>query len=173
MIMILAALALAAAPAPAPARAAPAKAPVKAAAAAPAAPMSTASTPAERAFFAKTAKTPGVIALPGLAYEVMKSGPTDGRTPGRGDQLSARYKGMLMDGTVFDETTGDATIDFQLGQVIPGWQVAMKLMRPGDKWRIYIPAYLAYGPAAKPKIPADSPLVFEVELVSLTPPEPR
>ncbi len=138
------------------------------AAASPAA-VSTASTPAERAFMAKTAKAPGVIALPGLAYEVLTSGPATGAHPGPGDQLSAKYKGMLMDGTVFDQTEGDATIDFALRQVIPGWQVAMKMMRPGDKWRIYIPAYLAYGPNAKPKIPADSPLVFEVELVSVTP----
>lgn len=152
MIFLLAALALAA----------PAKA-------APAAPMSTASTPAERTFLAKTARAPGVIALPGLSYEVLKAGPADGPHPGPGDQLSAKYKGMLADGAVFDQTEGDATIDFALRQVIPGWQVAMKLMRPGDKWRIYIPAYMAYGPAAKPKIPADSPLVFEVELISVTP----
>lgn len=160
MLALMAALALAAAPAPA-----------KAAAAA--TPVSTASTPAERAFFAKTARTAGVVALPGLHYEVLTAGPAGGRSPGPSDQLSAHYKGMLMDGTVFDQTEGDATIDFALRQVIPGWQVALKLMRPGDKWRIYIPAYMAYGPSAKPKIPADSPLVFEVELVSVTPPEPR
>ena len=156
MIALLAAMALAAAPAKAPPAAA--------------APVSTASTAAEKAFFAKAAKTAGVVSLPGLQYEVLTAGPADGRHPTGGDQLSARYKGMLMDGTVFDQSEGDATIDFQLRQVIPGWQVAMKLMRPGDKWRIYVPAYMAYGPAAKPKIPADSPLIFEVELVSVTPP---
>lgn len=154
MIALFAALAMAAAP-------------VKTAA--PSAMISTASTPAEHAFFAKTAKTPGITALPGLEYEVIASGPADGAHPKGGDQLSAHYKGMLMDGSVFDQSEGDATIDFQLRQVIPGWQVALKLMRPGDKWRIYIPAYLAYGASTKPKIPADSPLIFEVELVSVTP----
>jgi peptidylprolyl isomerase/FKBP-type peptidyl-prolyl cis-trans isomerase FklB len=134
------------------------------AAKAPAAPA--ASTAAERAYFAKNAKATGVIALPGLQYQILESGPADGESPSGSDEITARYTGTLMDGTVFD-SSGDRTISFTLRQVIPGWQVAMKLMRPGDKWKLFIPAYLAYGPAAKPKIPADSPLIFEVELVSV------
>ena len=142
-------------------------------AAAPASGPGAASTPAERAYFAKNAKAAGVLALPGLEVQVLASGPVDGAHPKSGEEITVRYKGSLMDGTVFDQTAGDATTSFILRQVIPGWQVALKLMRPGDKWRIFIPAYMAYGSSAKPEIPADSPLIFDVELVSIAAPGPR
>ena len=155
MIVVLAALALAAAPR----------------AAAPVTGPAAASTAVERAFMAKNAKTPGVVTLPGIQVQVISSGPADGAHPKSSDHITARYRGTLIDGAAFDEAPGGGmnTIDFQLRQVIPGWQAAMKLMRPGDHWKLFIPAYLAYGPAAKPEIPADSTLVFDVELVSLTP----
>ena len=141
--------------------------------AAPASSAAAASTAAERAYFAKNAKAAGVSALPGLQVQVMAAGPVDGAHPKSGEEITVRYKGSLMDGTVFDQTAGDSTTSFILRQVIPGWQVALKLMRPGDKWRIFIPAYMAYGPSAKPEIPADSPLIFEVELVSIAAPTPK
>lgn len=156
MIAALAALLLAVAPAVAPANG-------------PAA----ASTAAERAYFAKNAKAAGVTPLPGLQVQVLSSGPADGAHPKSGEEITVRYKGSLMSGEVFDQTAGDSTTSFILRQVIPGWQVALKLMRPGDKWRIFIPAYMAYGPAVKPEIPADSPLIFEVELVSIAAPAPK
>ena len=146
--------------------------PIKAAAT-PAAPAI--STAAERAFLAKTAKSPGVTTLPGLAYAVVTSGPADGAHPRGPDEITVRYKGSLSDGSEFDSSAEgpDGTATFPLNRLIPGWQAALKLMRPGDRWKIYIPAYMAYGPSAKPKIPADSPLVFEIELVSFTPPTPK
>ena len=154
MIASLAALFLAAAPA----------------ASTPVAGPGAASTAPERAYFAKNTRAAGVVALPGLQVQVLTSGPADGAHPKSGEQITVRYKGSLMDGSVFDQTAGDATTSFILRQVIPGWQVALKLMRPGDKWRIFIPAYMAYGPSVKPEIPADSPLIFEVELVSIAAP---
>lgn len=139
-------------------------------------PAPAADTPAaqERAFFAKTAKEPGVAALPGLAYKVLKSGPADGAHPGRNDTVTVHYIGKLADGTQFDASGGDGTgeASFKVSGVIAGFAAALKLMRPGDQWRVYIPAYLAYGDQAKPTIPAGSTLVFDIELLSIAPPAP-
>jgi FKBP-type peptidyl-prolyl cis-trans isomerase len=123
----------------------------------------------EKAFFAKTDKEPGVVALPGLAWKVLKTGPADGAHPARSDTVTVHYIGKLMDGTQFDASGGDGSgeASFKVSGVIAGFGAALKLMRPGDQWRVYIPAYLAYGDQAKPTIPAGSPLVFDVELVSI------
>lgn len=125
----------------------------------------------ERAYFARTAREPGVAVLPGLAYKLLKSGPADGEHPGRSDTVTVHYIGKLTDGTQFDASGGDGTgeASFKVSDVIAGFSAALKLMRPGDQWRIYIPAYLAYGDQAKPKIPPGSTLVFDLELVSIAP----
>ncbi|MDP9104243.1 MAG: FKBP-type peptidyl-prolyl cis-trans isomerase [Pseudomonadota bacterium] len=146
--------------------AAPAKVPVKAGLAA--------DTPLakEKAFFAKTDKEPGVTVMPGLAWKVLKSGPADGAHPGRSDTVTVHYVGKLADGTQFDASGGDGTgeASFKVSGVIAGFAAALKLMRPGDQWRVYIPAYLAYGDQVKPTIPAGSTLVFDIELLSIAPP---
>ena len=125
----------------------------------------------ERAYFAKAAKQKGVIVLPGLTYTVLKSGPADGVHPGRTDTVTVHYIGTLTDGTQFDASGGDGSgeASFTVGGVIAGFGAALKLMRPGDRWRVSIPAYLAYGDQAKPKIPAGSTLVFEIELLAIAP----
>ena len=58
---------------------------------------------------------------------------------------------------------------FPLQKLIPGWVAALQLMRPGDVWMLYVPAYLAYGAAGKSYIPPDSTLIFHVELVASEP----
>lgn len=125
----------------------------------------------ERAYFAKLDKQKGVIAMPGLSYSVMKSGPVDGAHPGRSDTVTVHYIGTLTDGTQFDASGGDGSgeASFTVGGVIAGFGAALKLMRPGDRWKVSIPAYLAYGDQSKPKIPAGSTLVFEIELLSIAP----
>jgi FKBP-type peptidyl-prolyl cis-trans isomerase len=128
----------------------------------------------EKAFFTRTGKAAGVVALPGLAWKVLKTGPADGAHPQRSDTVTVRYIGKLTDGTQFDASGGDGSgeASFKVSGVIAGFGAALKLMRPGDQWRIYIPAYLAYGDQAKPTIPAGSTLVFDVTLVSVTPAPP-
>jgi len=141
-----------------------------------AAPLSDTPAAKEKAFFAKTSRGAHVVALPGLAYKVLKSGPSDGAHPGRSDVVTVHYIGRLTDGTQFDASGGDGTgeASFKVSDVIAGFSAALKLMRPGDSWRIYIPAYLAYGDQAKPGIPAGSTLVFDLELISIAPKdEPR
>ena len=130
-----------------------------------------AGTPAAQAFLTENAKADGVVALPGLQYKILKSGPADGQHPTRADDITVRYVGRLLDGKVFNTSldNGAGTTVFPLQKLIPGWIAALPLMRPGDVWELYLPSYLAYGAAGKSYIPPDSTLVFRVELVAVAP----
>src|ERR1700756_2921334 len=88
------------------------------------------------------------VALPGLRYQVLASGPAAGAHPTRADSVAMRYVGRLEDGEVFSTSPGDGTglSTFAVKEVIPGMSAALQLMRPGDRWRITMPPYLAYGP---------------------------
>ena len=126
---------------------------------------------AERAFLARNAAQDGVVALPGLQYKVLRSGPGDGPHPRRTDTIRVRYEGRFLDGKVFNTSAdqGRGETVFPLQKLIPGWVAALQLMRPGDVWMLYVPAYLAYGPVGKTYIPPDSTLVFHVELTGIEP----
>ncbi len=114
-------------------------------------------------------KLPGVTATAsGLQYEVISSGPATGVSPSDAQQVEVKYKGTLIDGAEFDSTKGDATATFGVTGVIKGWTEALKLMKPGDKWKLTIPSALAYGEAGSPpKIPANSILQFDIELLNI------
>jgi FKBP-type peptidyl-prolyl cis-trans isomerase len=114
-------------------------------------------------------KRPGVTTTAsGLQYEVISAGPADGAMPTDADTVEVRYKGTLVDGTEFDATKGDATASFGVTGVIKGWTEALKLMRPGDTWKLFIPPAIGYGEAgSQPKIGAHAILVFEVTLVKI------
>ena len=76
--------------------------------------------------------------------------------------------GRLIDGKVFDTTEGDALPAlFVVRDLIMGWQIALTRMHEGDKWEIYIPAKWGYGSFKQPDIPANSTLVFTLELVKI------
>lgn len=103
----------------------------------------------------------------GLQYEVLKQG--EGETPSASDRVTVHYTGKLLDGTVFDSSVerGEPAT-FGVTQVIKGWVEALQLMKPGAKWRLYIPYYLAYGErGAGPKIGPYQTLVFDVELLKI------
>lgn len=110
-----------------------------------------------------------VTTASGLSYKVLTSGPADGRSPTISDTVTVHYQGTLINGTVFDSSYDrGAPTSFGVGQVIPGWTEALQLMKPGDKWMLYIPSRLAYGPRAMgDKIPANSDLIFQVELLQV------
>lgn len=110
-----------------------------------------------------------VTTASGLRYKVLRSGPTNVMPPTRLDSVTVNYRGTLKDGTVFDSSYDRGIpATFGVAQVIPGWTEALQLMRPGDKWLLYIPSNLAYGSRAMgDKIPAFSDLVFEVELLQI------
>jgi FKBP-type peptidyl-prolyl cis-trans isomerase FklB len=103
----------------------------------------------------------------GLQYEVIKKG--DGATPAADDKVNVHYHGTLPDGTVFDSSVERGEpISFAVNGVIKGWTEALQMMKVGDKWKLYIPADLAYGPrGAGPKIGPHQALVFDVELLGV------
>jgi FKBP-type peptidyl-prolyl cis-trans isomerase len=104
----------------------------------------------------------------GLKYEVLKQG-TGTVSPKATDTVKVHYHGTLLDGTVFDSSVERGEpISFPLNRVIPGWTEGLQLMKVGDKFKFEIPSNLAYGPVSpSPKIPANSTLVFEVELLGI------
>lgn len=117
-----------------------------------------------------TVDASGVTTTPsGLRYRVLSSGPAEGSSPSAFDSVIVHYRGTLTDGTVFDSSYDRGTpANFGVSQVIAGWTEALKLMKPGDKWMLHIPSHLAYGSrGAPPKIPPNSDLIFQVELLQV------
>ncbi len=121
-----------------------------------------------KAFLAENGKKEGVTTLPsGLQYKELTAG--EGKSPGATDSVTVHYRGMLIDGKEFDSShKRNKPATFQLNRVIKGWGEGLQLMQEGDKWELYIPSELAYGSrGAGNRIPANSALVFEVELISV------
>ena len=116
------------------------------------------------AFLEENGKREGVITTEsGLQYEVVIKG--DGPMPDETSTVSVFYEGTLINGTVFDSSydTGD-TVSFALNGVIPGWTEGLQLMPAGSTYKFYIPSNLAYGPRGTGPIPANSALIFKIEL---------
>lgn len=102
----------------------------------------------------------------GLQYEVLKAG--KGKKPRLESKVTVHYTGTLVSGQKFDSSHDRGQpAEFQLKGVIKGWQEALQLMPEGSVYRLYIPPDLAYGPQAQPGIPANSVLVFDVELIKV------
>lgn len=120
------------------------------------------------AFLTENAKREGIkVTESGLQYEVLESGKGD--SPKASDNVEVHYTGKLIDGTVFDSSVERGVpASFGVTQVIPGWVEALQLMHEGDKWRLYIPSDLAYGPnGAGGVIGPNMTLIFDVELLSV------
>jgi len=128
---------------------------------------------ASQAFLAKNAKEPGVRTLPsGLQFKVVRSGPANGLRPQLGDEVKVNYEGKLIDGKVFDSSyERGQPAAMPLKGLIPGWQEALQLMRPGDEWILYVPPKLGYGDegAGGGEIPPGAALVFRIELIDVLP----
>ena len=118
------------------------------------------------AFLEQKAKDEKVVKTEsGLLYEIIKLG-DGGPKPTATSDVEVRYRGELIDGTVFDEATTPVTLN--LGGVIKGWTEGVQLMSVGDKYKFYLPASLAYGEqGAGQDIKPGAALVFEIELVSI------
>ncbi|MBL6904958.1 MAG: FKBP-type peptidyl-prolyl cis-trans isomerase [Pseudomonadales bacterium] len=129
-----------------------------------------ASTAASVDFLSANSAKEGVVTLEsGLQYMVLESGPDGSASPTVSDSVLAHYHGTLIDGTVFDSSVDRGEpAQFGLSQVISGWTEGLQLMSVGDKWRLFIPAAMAYGEASPtPASPPNSALIFDVELLEI------
>lgn len=133
-----------------------------------AAEASAAALEGNNSYLAENGKKDGVTTLPsGLQYEVMTKGAGTVK-PSSSDQVKTHYHGTLTDGTVFDSSVvRGEPITFPVTGVIKGWVEALQLMVEGDKWKLTVPSELAYGARAQGQIPANSVLIFEVELIEI------
>jgi len=123
---------------------------------------------ASEAFLTANKGKTGVVVLPsGLQYEVLATG--EGASPKALNVVTAHYRGTFIDGRVFDSSyeRGEPA-QFPLTRVIPGWSEALQLMKVGDKWKIFLPPYLAYGEVGFGReIGPNMALVFEIELLGI------
>ena len=105
----------------------------------------------------------------GLEYVVLESGDASGAQPTPQDRVMVFYEGRLAsDGSTFDSAYARGQpATFGVTQVIAGWTEALQLMRPGDRWMVYLPAEIAYGATGRPGIPENSDLIFEVQMMGI------
>ncbi len=119
-------------------------------------------------FLEENAKKAGVqVTESGLQYEILVAG--EGDKPSATATVRTHYHGTFIDGRVFDSSVErDQPAEFAVGGVIAGWTEALQMMPVGSKWRLAVPADLAYGAqGAGGSIPPHSTLVFEVELLAI------
>jgi FKBP-type peptidyl-prolyl cis-trans isomerase FklB len=104
----------------------------------------------------------------GLQYKVLDPGDAKAAPIAATDEVTVNYRGKLIDGTEFDSSyTRGTPATFPVNGVIRGWQEALVLMKPGAKWKLFVPPELGYGPNPRPNIPANSVLIFDVELLGV------
>lgn len=118
-------------------------------------------------FLADNAKRTGVVQTEsGLQYRILQEG--GGAKPAATDTVKVHYTGTLIDGTKFDSSVDRGEpAQFPLNGVITGWTEGLQLMQEGAKYEFFIPPELAYGATPRSTIPANSTLVFEVELIEV------
>jgi FKBP-type peptidyl-prolyl cis-trans isomerase FkpA/FKBP-type peptidyl-prolyl cis-trans isomerase FklB len=119
-------------------------------------------------FLAQNKSAAGVKTTPsGLQYIVVQEG--NGPKPTEKDTVKVHYKGTLLDGTEFDSSYArNEPAQFPVNGVIKGWSEALQMMHSGGKYKLFVPPELAYGDKSGGKIPPNSLLVFDVELLDVT-----
>ncbi len=100
----------------------------------------------------------------GLYYQILKQGNGIAATPG--STVTVTYEGKTPDGNVFDKTNGRA-LTFPLNGVIPGWTKGVPLVKSGGSVLLLIPSALGYGNAGAGSIPANSVLIFKIDLLTV------
>ena len=122
-------------------------------------------------FLVRNAAAKNVVTLPsGLQYFVVRSGPAAGPHPAGSDTVTFDYEGKLVTGETFDSSYERGTpLTGPVDGFVPGFTEALRLMRPGDEWIVWIPPALGYGDRATGPIPANSVLRFKLALHSVTP----
>jgi peptidylprolyl isomerase/FKBP-type peptidyl-prolyl cis-trans isomerase FklB len=123
---------------------------------------------AAKTFMATNAKAEGVKTLPsGVQYKVVTSGPADGTSPKKSDEVKVHYEGKLLSDEIFDSSfQRGAPATFPLGGLIPAWVEALQQMKPGDEWLLYVPPEQGYGAQGAGPIPPNSVLIFRIQLIA-------
>lgn len=123
---------------------------------------------AGRKFLAENKGKPGVAELPsGLQYIELQAG--EGESPKADSEVTVHYRGTLISGEEFDSSYGRGKpTSFKLDGVIAGFRESLTRMKPGAKWKVFMPSELAYGPSgAGSSIGPNETLIFEIELISV------
>ena len=131
--------------------------------------VKSANADAGKKFLEENKKKKGVVTTKsGLQYKIIKSG-KGGKSPKPTETVTTHYRGTLIDGTEFDSSYArKKPTSFPVNGVIKGWTEALQLMKPGDKWQLYIPSELAYGErGAGQKIGPGATLIFDIELIKI------
>lgn len=113
-------------------------------------------------------KSNNTFDVQGVKVEILSQGSGEGAKPG--DKVATHYTGTLQDGAKFDSSRDrNAPFIFELGKgkVIKGWDIGVEGMKVGEKRKLTIPPELAYRSIELPKIPANSTLIFEIELLKI------
>jgi FKBP-type peptidyl-prolyl cis-trans isomerase FklB len=124
---------------------------------------------AAQAFLEKNGREKGVTTTAsGLQYVVLVAGDAAAPIAGANDRVTVHYRGTFLDGQEFDSSIarGKPAV-IRPGTVIPGWREVLGLMHRGAKWRVFLPPELGYGSTPPPSIPANSALVFEIEVLGI------
>ena len=122
-------------------------------------------------FLVRNAAAKNVVTTPsGLQYFILRSGPVTGPHPTAGDTVTFDYEGKLVTGETFDSSYARGTpLTGPADAFVPGFTEALKMMRPGDEWIVWMPPALGYGDRASERIPANSVLRFRLALHHVTP----
>lgn len=117
--------------------------------------------------FLQTNKTAANVKTLGSGLQYIEVTAGKGSSPKIGDTVTVNYRGTFLDGKEFDSSySRNEPSTFQLDNLIPAWQEALTIMKPGAKWKIFVPPKLAYGEkGAGQVIEPNSTLIFEIELV--------
>lgn len=118
-------------------------------------------------FLADNAKKPNIkTTASGLQYQILTEG--TGKSPTASSTVKVNYEGKLVDGTVFDSSfKRNEPVDLPLGSTIPGWIEGLPLIKEGGSIMLYVPAKLGYAEHSVGSIPANSVLIFKVDLISV------
>jgi len=105
----------------------------------------------------------------GLQYQIINAGNKKAKSPSKNDFVEVEYTGKLINGTVFDSSKSvGKPVRFKVSEVITGWSEALKMMKPGAKWKIVVPSNLAYGErGVGGPIGPNETLIFDIHLISI------
>jgi len=121
-------------------------------------------------FLTRNARARGVVTTPsGLQYKVLTPGKPGAAKPSDADVALVQYEGKLLNGKTFDKSEQPTPFPVAPGATVPGFSEGLKLMPKGAKYRFWMKPSLAYGAEAKGPIPANSTLVFDVEMLDFLP----